>query len=102
MSKITQPHHYNQGSIETIDHIEDMVEDPTSYRMGNALKYLARWKFKNGHKDLLKVVWYVSRELVKAGYGEELQDVVESCIRREHGQVGTDAKRVRVSCESNR
>lgn len=96
VGKIAKPHHYTKGAIETIDHIEDMVEDPTSYRIGNAIKYLARWKYKNGHKDLLKVVWYVGRELVKAGYGVELLEVIEGLVRRELGHAdkdkGTDSR----------
>lgn len=95
LGKVSKPHHYSQGKIETIEHIEDMVDDPTSYRIGNAIKYLARWKYKNGHKDLLKVIWYVSRELVEAGFGEEVVSVVKQVNERKNGkeQSSTDAGR---------
>ncbi len=34
---------------------------------GNAIKYLWRWKKKNGAEDLRKAVWYVNRLLEEQG-----------------------------------
>ena len=58
---VNSPKHYNQGSIEVIDFIEDigMGED---FCAGNAIKYLSRYKFKqNPLEDLKKSKWYIER-----------------------------------------
>lgn len=58
---VNHPAHYNQGSIEVIDYIEDigMGED---FCAGNAIKYLSRYKHKqNPLEDLKKAKWYVER-----------------------------------------
>lgn len=59
-SKVDHPSHYNQGSIEVIDYIEDLGfgED---FCAGNAIKYISRYKFKNGLEDLHKSMWYIKR-----------------------------------------
>lgn len=58
MSNVERPPHYTQGSIECIDVIEDWN---LGYHEGNALKYLCRWKYKNGIEDLKKAKWYIGR-----------------------------------------
>ena len=54
----TNPAHYRQGSMEVIDAIEGMG---LGYHEGNVVKYVARWKFKNGIEDLRKSMWYLNR-----------------------------------------
>jgi len=56
--KVNHPPHYTQGSIECIDVIEDWG---LGFHEGNALKYLCRWKHKNGVEDLKKAKWYIER-----------------------------------------
>ena len=56
--EINHPSHYTQGKIETIDVIEDWA---LGFHEGNILKYLSRWKQKNGVKDLKKAMWYLQR-----------------------------------------
>ena len=34
-----------------------------AFCIGNAIKYLWRWKHKNGLEDLRKAQWYISRVL---------------------------------------
>jgi hypothetical protein len=59
------PSHYKQGKFETIDVIEDITKDGfDSYLVGNIIKYLSRYKYKNGLEDLKKAQWYLER-LVK-------------------------------------
>ena len=61
---VNSPSHYTQGSIECIDAIEQVVsglDGMEAMCTGNAIKYLWRWKHKNGVEDLKKAVWYLQR-----------------------------------------
>lgn len=60
---VDHPSHYNQGTIEVIDAIEDWN---LNFCLGNAIKYIVRCAYK-GHKkeDLEKAIWYLNRELEK-------------------------------------
>ncbi len=60
---VDHPSHYNHGTIEVIDAIEDWN---LNFCLGNAIKYIARCAYK-GHKkeDLEKAIWYLKRELEK-------------------------------------
>lgn len=56
---VNHPSHYNAGSIEVIDAIEDWR---LGFHAGNVIKYVAR----SGHKgseveDLKKARWYLDR-----------------------------------------
>lgn len=67
MSKelVNHPAHYNAGSIEAIDIIEDWN---LNFSEGNALKYLLRAKYKGSQKqDLAKCLWYIQREIERCG-----------------------------------
>lgn len=65
------PAHYKQGAVECIDAIKAATGDGfTGYLTGNILKYVWRWKHKNGIEDLRKARWYLDRlikELDNAG-----------------------------------
>ncbi|MDY6957699.1 MAG: DUF3310 domain-containing protein [Halobacteriota archaeon] len=54
----TDPQHYRQGGIEVIDFILDWNFD---YLQGNVIKYISRYKYKNGIEDLRKARWYVNK-----------------------------------------
>jgi hypothetical protein len=60
---VNSPSHYTQGSIEAIDAIRSALGDAPfqDYCIGNALKYLFRWRHKNGLEDLRKAHWYVNK-----------------------------------------
>ena len=59
---VEHPPHYNKGTLEAIDYIEQQLEDGFSdYLEGNVLKYLHRWRYKNGIEDLNKAQWYLKR-----------------------------------------
>jgi len=54
---VNSPAHYTSGSIECIDAIDDAVAGLTGlegYYIGNIMKYIWRWKQKNGVEDLRK------------------------------------------------
>ena len=60
---VNHPSHYI-GAIECIDAIKAATEHLSGFEgmcTGNAIKYLWRWKKKNGVEDLKKAVWYINR-----------------------------------------
>lgn len=64
LEKIDHPEHYNLGGIECIDAISaatSQLVGEEAFCTGNAIKYLWRWKNKNGVEDLRKAVWYINR-----------------------------------------
>jgi hypothetical protein len=61
---VNHPPHYTQGGIECIDAIKAATEGLDGfegYCTGNAIKYLWRWKHKNGIEDLKKADWYIRK-----------------------------------------
>lgn len=58
------PHYISETGLETIDVIEAFTFDLTgieAWCTGNSLKYLCRWKEKNGVEDLKKSIWYTQK-----------------------------------------
>ena len=63
---VHRPPHYNQGGMEAIDYIKQQLGDGiVDYCEGNVLKYLHRWRFKNGLQDLKKAQWYLNKMIVE-------------------------------------
>lgn len=56
--KAINPNHYKQGNIEVIEYI---LDQKFSYLEGNIIKYVSRYKNKNGLEDLKKAQWYLER-----------------------------------------
>lgn len=60
---VNHPDHYKTSSgLETIDVIKaftDGLEGIQATDTGNILKYICRWKKKNGLEDLKKARWYL-------------------------------------------
>lgn len=63
--EVDHPNHYqSETGLEAIDVIEAFTFDLKgieAFCTGNALKYLCRWKGKNGKTDLEKARWYINR-----------------------------------------
>jgi hypothetical protein len=62
--KINHPSHYADGKVECIDAMEVVLKDLQGMEAlctGNVLKYIWRWKKKNGIEDLRKAKWYLER-----------------------------------------
>lgn len=55
---INNPKHYTQGKIEVIDFI---LDQKLNYVEGNIIKYVCRYKYKNGLEDLKKAQWYINK-----------------------------------------
>jgi|11_taG_2_1085331.scaffolds.fasta_scaffold06655_3 hypothetical protein len=50
--------HYSRLAIEPIQFIET---NQLGYHEGNVVKYVSRWRNKNGIEDLKKAIWYIER-----------------------------------------
>ena len=60
---VNSPSHY-QGKVECIDCIESAtagLNGIEAFCTGNAIKYLFRWKKKNGIEDLKKAKYYIDK-----------------------------------------
>ena len=59
---VNSPTHYQTGLIETIDSIKNILghEKFQAYCTGNVIKYLSRYREKNGLEDLKKAETYIS------------------------------------------
>ena len=58
---VNRPSHYNQSGIECIEAIKASLGDGyQDYCKGNVMKYLWRYKYKNGIEDLKKAQWYLN------------------------------------------
>lgn len=65
---VKKPGHYTYGRYECIDIIEDILADasgPEAFLIGNAIKYLWRFRHKNGTEDLEKARWYLDRAITR-------------------------------------
>jgi hypothetical protein len=60
---VNHPSHYTQGGIECLDAIEASMpaEGFQDYCKGNILKYIWRYRHKNGAEDLKKAQFYLDR-----------------------------------------
>ena len=69
MDMVNHPPHYNQAGIEALDAILAATNEGSEYYLqGNIIKYIWRYRYKNGAEDLKKAQWYLN----------ELIDVVEN------------------------
>lgn len=66
---VNHPKHYRtKNGLEVIDIIDAVTEDLSgeeSYCIGNCIKYISRYKKKNGIEDLQKAEWYLKRVIKK-------------------------------------
>tara|TARA_A200000159_G_C7322013_1_gene339276 strand:- start:191 stop:517 length:327 start_codon:yes stop_codon:yes gene_type:complete len=70
---VNSPPHYNKAGIECIDAIAAATGDGYEhYLQGNIMKYLWRYRYKNGTEDLKKAQWYLNKliEEVEGCYDE--------------------------------
>ena len=61
---VNHPSHYTNGKYECIDILQDITKDLTGLEAvctAHAVKYLWRWKYKNGVEDLKKANWYINK-----------------------------------------
>tara|TARA_R100000458_G_C8249271_1_gene226556 strand:- start:776 stop:1075 length:300 start_codon:yes stop_codon:yes gene_type:complete len=65
--KIVNPQHYH-FEIEPFDYIHD---NDMGFAEGNVIKYITRWKYKDGIKDLYKAKKYIEMLIEKEEKEEE-------------------------------
>ena len=59
---VNSPPHYNQAGIECIDALRAATDEGYQYYLqGNIIKYLWRYRYKNGVQDLEKAQWYLGK-----------------------------------------
>ena len=62
--EVNSPNHYCKGGIECIDVIKAATEGLVGMEAvctANIIKYIFRWKDKNGTVDVKKCEWYIKR-----------------------------------------
>jgi hypothetical protein len=64
------PQHYQQGNIQVLDFINDQK---FSYLEGNIVKYICRYKTKNGLEDLEKAQYYLNALINEVFIADEKQ-----------------------------
>ena len=68
------PHYQSETGMEVIDVIEAFTFDLKGIEAtdtGNILKYMCRWKHKNGLQDLRKAQWYLNHLIEHVALLEE-------------------------------
>ena len=63
---VNHPNHYNKG-IECLDFIDSWKMDFTE---GNIIKYVTRYKYRNGLQDLEKAKVYLDRLIERTKNGK--------------------------------
>ena len=59
---VNSPPHYNQAGVECIEAIRAATDEGYQYYLqGNIIKYLWRYRYKNGVQDLEKAKWYLDK-----------------------------------------
>lgn len=68
---VTNPSHYtgHPSGIECIQVVEHLP-----FLEGNIIKYLWRWRDKNGVEDLKKARWYLDRLIQNQPQGDAKED----------------------------
>lgn len=64
------PSHYKLGKVECIDAIESATGDLHGIHAvctANVIKYIWRWKRKNGVENLKKARWYLDKMIQHVG-----------------------------------
>ena len=68
--------------IDALEAATSGLQGIEAFCTANAIKYLWRWKLKNGEEDLQKAVWYINRLIQRAGAdsaaGKELFNMKEN------------------------
>ena len=68
MAKGLYDEYYTNGKIECIDAIESATAELAGIEavcVGNVIKYVWRFKMKNGTEDLQKAKWYLERLIAR-------------------------------------
>lgn len=61
LQEIMKPDYYHKGNLDVFTYMEANFtkEEVSAFYIGNILKYLTRYKQKNGYEDLVKASTYM-------------------------------------------
>ena len=105
---VSHPDHYKSGKYEVIDIIDEFCKDLTGTEAvctANAIKYILRWKKKNGVQDLKKAVWYLTHLIETfteaecedhAKFDEWRQEKLENAYDAFHMDVHTSGSGIKI------
>ena len=72
---VHKPIHYNNGDIEAIDYIKQQLgHEFQAYCYGSVIKYMHRFKYKDGLQDLKKAKWYLKQMILYMEQQESVED----------------------------
>ena len=78
---VNHPSHYqSESGLEVIDVIKAFTSNLTGIEAtdtGNVLKYMCRWKNKNGVEDLKKAKWYLEHLIV---FHQQYHELFDFCV----------------------
>lgn len=97
---VNHPAHYTAGGIECIDALAAATEGLLGIEAvctANAIKYLWRWKRKNGVEDLQKARWYIDRLIKTLDKPAEEHDGCAGCRHEDKDFYQEPCKRCRYS-----
>ena len=58
-----EPRHYTEMAISPLEYIEANEAEGWPWAIMNVIKYVSRYKRKNGIEDLKKDAWYLNHEI---------------------------------------
>ena len=92
---VSHPSHYQSKSglevINVIAAFTEGLEGIEAVDTGNAIKYICRWKDKNGVQDLEKAMWYI-QHLIDYLTKEDEEKRVELTLEKYREYVYENAK----------
>ena len=101
---VSKPSHYQtESGLETIDVIEAFTADLKGIEAAdtaNIIKYICRWKKKNGIQDLEKVMWY-TQHLMNHVKKEQEQKVKKTLVWNHQHNDPLIAKKVEKAFDEN-
>lgn len=89
-----RPDYYKHSGIEVFDVIEAFSQDMTgieAFYFGNVMKYICRFKEKNGVEDLKKAMTYLEPLTQLEEIEEELQNETFESFKRAYSEPSGDA-----------
>lgn len=81
---VSHPKHYqSKNGLEVIDVIDAFTSElkgVEAFDTANVIKYICRWKSKNGKQDLEKAMWYLQHLIDHIAEGPGTQDKIATHI----------------------
>lgn len=101
---INKPEHYNQVGFECLDVMKAVFDKElfNGFLLGNAFKYIWRYKAKNGAEDLEKAEWYLNQinslTLESSNHLRDQYIFLRDALRKAKGEEEPTLKRLAEEC----